>query len=171
MKIQNSTLQDIDEIFRLYRIATDFQRISFPQNVWPEFDRDLIETEIHEHRQWKLMINDTIACIWAITFYDPQIWQERNKDPSIYMHRIATNPDFRGQKFVSEIVEWAKGYAISRNKSFIRMDTCGDNKKLIAHYESSGFNFLGMSKLKNTEGLPSHYENADVCLFEIELNK
>ena len=49
------------------------------------------------------------------------------------------------------------------------MDTCGENKRLISHYESCGFEYLGLRKLKNTTELPLHYQNADVCFFEIQL--
>jgi GNAT superfamily N-acetyltransferase len=169
LNIINSTFEDIDTIFSLYKIATDYQKDRFPDNIWPEFERSLVETEITENRQWKLLIDNEIACVWAITFSDPQIWEERNNDPAIYIHRIATNPKFRGQKFVTKIVEWAREYAISQNKSFIRMDTCGDNKVLINHYVNCGFDFLGINKIASSEGLPSHYHDADVCLFEIKL--
>ncbi|WP_410744424.1 hypothetical protein [Gelidibacter sp. F63206] len=85
------------------------------------------------------------------------------------MHRIATNPDFRGNNFVKLIADWAKNLAQTQNRSFIRMDTCGKNERLIKHYEQCGFKFLGTKKLKDTSDLPSHYSNADVCFFEIEL--
>ena len=169
ISIENSTHKDINSIFYLYSIATDYQKIHFPDNLWPEFERSLVETEIAENRQWKLLIDQEIACIWAITFSDPQIWEGKNDDPAIYIHRIATNPNFRGQKFVSKIVEWALEYAASQDKSYIRMDTCGDNKVLINHYVNCGFKFLGMDKIASSEGLPSHYHDADVCLFEIKL--
>jgi len=169
MSIRNSTLKDITEIFRLYSLATEYQKTIFPENTWPTFEPELVETEIQEERQFKLVIDSQIACVWAITFTDPQIWEERNKDPSIYIHRIATNPNFRGLKFVSEIVEWAKGYAKSYQKRYIRLDTCGNNQKLIKHYKGCGFDFLGMVRLKNANELPSHYQNADVCLFQIKL--
>jgi ribosomal protein S18 acetylase RimI-like enzyme len=168
MKINNSTIDDIDEIFRLYKIATDFQKTRFT-NHWPVFEKSLVETEVAENRQWKIVVDEKIACAWATTFTDPQIWEERNNDPSIYIHRIATNPDFRGQNLVSEIVEWAKKYAKENGKTFIRMDTVGDNSGLIKHYEKCGFTFLGLLKLTNTKGLPAHYNNATVSLFQIEL--
>jgi len=171
LKIHQSSFEDITEIFRLYGLATEYQKTIFPENTWPTFEHELIETEIREKRQFKIVLDNQVACVWAITFTDPQIWEERNKDPSIYIHRIATNPDFRGRHFVSEIVKWARGYAASHQKKFIRMDTCGDNKKLIGHYKSSGFDFLGMVRLKNADQLPSHYQDADVCLFEINLNQ
>ena len=166
MKIQNSTKYDIEEIFRLYNMATNFQKTRFNLH-WPVFEKSLIKTEIKEHRQWKLVINNTIACIWATTFNDPQIWGEKNNDPSVYIHRIATNPDYKGRNFVLDIVDWAKEYAHKHDKKFIRMDTVGENLKLIAHYEKCGFSFLGLSQLTDTNGLPAHYTNAAVCLFEM----
>lgn len=168
-KVQNSTIDDIDEIFRLYEIATEFQKTK-ECVVWPTFEPSLVKTEISENRQWKLINDNQIACIWATTFDDPQIWEEKNEEPALYIHRIATNPEFRGHKLVAEIVEWAKKYAIEHNKRFIRMDTVGENKKLVSYYESCGFRYLGLSQLKNTSELPAHYHNATVSLFEIHLS-
>lgn len=171
MIIKNSTLDDIPIIFQLYDQATELQRKLFPSNAWPSFDENLIRTEIQELRQWKLLIDNQIACIWATTFSDPMIWEDKNIDPAVYIHRIATNPDFRGRQFVKTIIEWAKSHAINHGKKFIRMDTCGENKKLIDYYSKSGFDFLGINKLKSAEGLPMHYQGADVCFFEIELSQ
>jgi ribosomal protein S18 acetylase RimI-like enzyme len=169
MKIESCTTDDISEIFRLYRIASEYQRLKKTVVVWPEFEVQLVETEIAEGRQWKLIIDQKIACVWVITFSDEQIWEERNTDAAIYIHRIATNPNFRGKNFVSIIVEWAKEYAKSIGKDFVRLDTLGNNIKLIEHYTNAGFNFLGMFDLKNTDGLPDHYHNVPACLFEIKL--
>ncbi|HZF71437.1 GNAT family N-acetyltransferase [Sulfuricurvum sp.] len=165
MTIQNSIVDDIDEIFRLYIIATEFQKSKFFVH-WPEFDRSLIETEITENRQWKMVIDDQIACIWATTFSDHQIWGEKDSDPALYIHRIATNPDFRGNNFVTKIVEWAEKYAQENDKKYIRMDTIGENRGLIEHYKKCGFEYLGYFKLDTIEGLPDHYALADACLFE-----
>lgn len=170
MDIKNSTLEDIEEIFRLYKIASDYQKKKKTVVVWPEFERKLIEQEIKEHRQWKLIINGQIACIWATTFTDEQIWEEKNRDPAVYIHRIAINPDLRGNNYVMSIVKWAKGHAKTHHKRYIRLDTLGNNTKLIEHYTNAGFTFLGMYDLKNTEGLPKHYHNVPACLFEIDLH-
>ena len=116
MKIEKCTVQDIEEIFRLYGIASAYQKAKQTVVVWPQFKRQLVETEIAENRQWKLIIDNVIACNWATTFSDEQIWEERNADAAIYIHRIATNPDYRGKNFVSLIVEWARGYAKGMGK-------------------------------------------------------
>ena len=158
---------DLPAIFRLYRLATDFQRQKFPDNQWPEFDPALIKREIAETRQFKLLIDNQIACVWAIAYSDPEIWAEDDGQSAIYIHRIATDPDFRGNNFVQIIVDWARAFA--KDKRYIRMDTCGENKKLIAHYKKCGFAFLGIKQLADASGLPAHYHHAAVCYFEIQL--
>ena len=168
MKICNSQVQDISTIFELYKIATNFQNDK-SMVAWPNFERKLVKQEIEENRQWKLIIDDQIACIWATTDSDPQIWESKNNDPSIYIHRISTNPNFRGRSLVKYIVKWAIDYARKKNKKYIRMDTVGENHGLISHYKKCGFDFIGLSKLKKTSNLPLHYKNATVSLFQITI--
>lgn len=169
MEIADSTLSDVTEIFRLYRHATELQKTKMCV-TWPLFERHLIETEIRENRQWKLLLNGEIACIWATCFTDPLIWEERDEEPSVYIHRIATHPDYRGNNLVLHIVGWAKEYARTNGKQYIRLDTVGQNEALIAYYKRCGFAYLGLKKLKNTRQLPAHYHDASVALFEIKLS-
>ncbi len=168
MHITNCVKDDIGDIFKLYVVATNYQKERYTMH-WPEFDYKMVEDEIAENRQWKLIIDNEIACVWATTFTDPLIWEERNIDPSVYIHRIATNDHYRGKNFVVNIVDWAKKYAVLKEKKFVRLDTVGLNEKLIAHYTKCGFTFLELRNLKNTEGLPAHYHNADISLFELEV--
>ncbi|RAJ16168.1 GNAT family N-acetyltransferase [Olleya aquimaris] len=170
MTILNSTSKDIEAIFKLYKIASNYQKAKKTVVVWPDFERQLVESEINENRQYKLIIDNQIACVWAITFKDEQIWEGSQNDNAVYIHRIATNPDFRGQNFVSIIVDWAKQYALKNKIDYIRLDTLGNNTKLIDYYQQSGFDFLGFFNLKNTKGLPDHYHNETACLFQIKLN-
>ena len=171
MIVENIRLEEIDDVFNLYNIASAYQKSKKSVVVWPDFDRDMVSAEITEQRQFKLVIDNEIACIWAITFSDAQIWVKRNEDPAIYIHHIATNPSFRGHNFVASIVDWAKDYAKMHAKQFIRLDTIGDNTRLIKHYCTCGFNFLGMFNLPNVDELPPHYKEGPVCLFEIDLKK
>jgi hypothetical protein len=61
MQIENCTTRDVDTILRLYEAARSLQ-ISKGMVVWSDFDKQFIETEIDEKRQWKLLINEEIAC-------------------------------------------------------------------------------------------------------------
>ena len=168
MKIAQSTPHDIEQIFELYEIATDFQKTKFSVH-WPAFERTMVETEIDEGRQYKLLEGEQVAAVWAVAFRDPQIWKERDQDRALYIHRIATNPAFRGRQLVKKIADWAVRYARENQMDYVRMDTVGDNQGLIDYYQRCGFSFLGLDQLEDTEGLPAHYDKATVSLFEIAL--
>ncbi len=65
MSIENGTSLDISQIFYLYRGASTYQESKKTVVVWPIFERQLVETEIQENRQWKLIIDGEIACVWG----------------------------------------------------------------------------------------------------------
>lgn len=167
LQITNVLPEDIDLVFTRYAEAAAHQRRIGTVVVWPEFDRSMVAREISENHQWKLLIDGEMACVWATTFSDEQIWEARNVDPSLYIHRIATNPAFRGHNFVETIVSWAKEHARLNHKKFVRLDTLGNNTRLIDHYTGAGFTFLGMFELKDTTGLPAHYSKEPACLFQL----
>lgn len=166
--IERAVLEDVDYVFKLYDLATAYQKMKSDRS-WNGFERELIENEISENRLWKIVDNSEIACVFSISFSDELIWGEKDKDPSIYLHRIATNPDFRGKGYVKTIIEWAKKYALANGLKYIRLDTFGDNHALIDYYIKCGFKFLGLTSPKNTNELPKHYEGISLSLFEIEV--
>lgn len=170
MVIQNCLPGDLNEILTLYQAARDLQT-ERKMVVWPQFNTSLIETEIKELRQFKIVIDGVMACNWAITFTDKEIWEQRDQHDAVYIHRICVHSGYRGLRFVDWIVEWAKQYALSHQKKYVRLDTLGNNTKLIQHYTSAGFNFLGIHLLTNTAGLPKHYQDEpNCCLFELEVH-
>lgn len=169
MTIQACIANDVDTVFSLYEDARQLQK-SRGVVVWPFFDKQFIADEIANGRQWKITDGSNIACNWAITFTDKDIWEDREQGDAIYIHRLVTNPAYRGNNLVADMVQWAKAYALQHNRKFVRLDTLGKNTGLIKHYTKCGFTFLGIVRLANTQNLPLHYQQEpDCCLFEIEL--
>ena len=168
MEITNCELKDLHDIFELYDQAIAFQKTKNCA-VWPVFDVHDVTTAIVENRQFKITINQQIACVWTCTFEDKSIWGARDKNDAVYIHKIATNNNFKGQNLVAAIVNFSKNYALSKNKLFLRMDTVGENKGLIAYYKKCGFDFLGLYDLASFDDLPAHYFNAQVSLFEMRI--
>lgn len=168
MQIGNAVLEDIDTIFDLYDKAVEFQKKVFDKH-WLGFDRALVETEIAEKRLWKIAEETQIACIFSIAYADPIIWGEESGESAIYIHRIVTNPDFRGRGYVRSITEWAKNFATSNDIRFIRMDTWDDNRKLVDYYKDCGFKYLGVVTPEPSDQLPKHYVGISLSLFEIDL--
>jgi ribosomal protein S18 acetylase RimI-like enzyme len=170
MIIQNSTSNDLSIILNLYENAREHQRKQQTVTVWPEFDLLMIQNEIDTCHQWKIVIDNQVACVWATTLNDEDIWEEKDQNDGIYIHRIATNPNFRGNHFVKTIVAWATQYAKGNNRKYVRLDTLGKNTRLIEHYTKSGLDYLGEFRLANTTSLPLHYQQEPICLlFELEV--
>jgi ribosomal protein S18 acetylase RimI-like enzyme len=168
LEIVNSTAEDIDTIFEFYDLAIAHQKKVFNKH-WQGFSLALVEKEIADNRQYKILIGGKVASIFAVTFNDPQIWEERDQDPAIYIHRIVTHPAYRGHGFVTTITNWAKAYAKDNHLKYVRLDTWADNDKLLAYYTGCGFSHVGSIKIASDSGLPKHYEGISLNLFEIEV--
>lgn len=160
---------DIDNIFDFYDDAIAFQKTVFKTH-WKGFERSLIEKEVEEGRQWKIIKEGRIACIFAVEFSDPLIWREKDADPSIYLHRIVSHSYFRGSNFMLDIIEWAKEYGKSNAIKYVRLDTWGDNPQLMAYYVKSGFTHVGFSTPEPTPSLPKHYAGIELSLFELTID-
>lgn len=154
---------DIPDIMALYaaarRLQTDRKMV-----VWPFLEADFIQREIDHNKQWKAVIDGQIVCNWVVTLEDTDIWEARDQGDAIYIHRIASHPDFRGRRLIDDLVAWAKNHAQSIGRQYVRLDTLGNNTRLIDYYQSAGFDFLGVFQLTNTANLPAHYQNEPDCL-------
>lgn len=94
-----------------------------------------------------------------MAYNDQLVWGERDADPSIYLHRIVTNPAFRGKGYVKKIVAWAEDHGRAAGKGFIRLDTYVGNKRLNDYYRECGFRFSGVKTFDDdADGMvPKHY--------------
>ena len=169
MHFINSTPTDHALIFSFYDMAIAYQKTVFHKN-WAGFDEEMVMTEIREGRQWQIRNEaDDVLCVFATTFSDADIWREKNADPSIYIHRIVTNPQFRGGSFVNDIIVWAKAYGRANGKKFVRIDTWGDNPRLVGYYERCGFRFVETVQITSDMDLPKHYDGISLALLEIAI--
>jgi GNAT superfamily N-acetyltransferase len=167
-RVTNSSQNDMEIIFGIFNSAIEYQKKNGFE-LWPVFSRGLIEKEIAEKRHWKILHNNEIAAIFSVCYNDPVIWGEKDKDPSVYLHRIAVHPSFKGKGIIGIIKTWAEEHARQNNKNYLRMDTWGNNKTLRDYYIKAGFNYIGQQHLVKTEGLPEHYGGNILSLFQNEV--
>lgn len=170
MEIVTAEPADVDKVFKLYDQAVEYQKRVFDKH-WLGFDAKLVELEIKERRLWKIVGDTEIACIWSVAYADPIIWGGNSHESAMYIHRIVTNPDFRGRGYVRAITEWAKEHARENGLRFVRMDTWGDNQKLIDYYQNCGFKFVGLTTPAESDTMPPHYRGITLSLFEIDLGR
>lgn len=168
MEIILSQKEDIDVIFELYEAAIAFQK-QVGTNSWKGFERVMIEQEIAEKRHFVIKDENQITATFVLTYNDPIIWKEADKDSALYIHRIATNPNFRGRSYVQKIVNWVIEYARKTEKDFVRLDTTSGNERLNQYYIKCGFTYKGISHIEWTKELPEHYKEGLFALFEIKI--
>ena len=168
LQFVNCTIDDIDTIFRFYDDAIAFQKTVFNKH-WKGFDRQMIVAEVLAGKHWKIMMGGNVACVFEAQLSDPLIWKEKDKDPSIYLHRIVSHSDYRGNNFLGKIIHWAKVFGEQNGLKYIRLDTWGDNPSLINYYVRSGFEHVGFSIPDDFGALPKHYDALSLALLEMSL--
>jgi GNAT superfamily N-acetyltransferase len=166
MKIYRS-LSSSNDVFRdFWKAALTYQK-SKQLPLWPVYPEQRIKDEIHAGLHFSVVMpDDVLAGYFSIALADELIWGEKERGDAIYIHRICVNPDRKGNNLSNHILSWAYGYALVAGRKFIRMDTWGDNQRLVNYYIACGFQHVGNKQLSSVPDLPPHYSNANLALFE-----
>ena len=167
--ITPTTNQDLKTIYWLFDEAIAYQkRNGYP--VWPDYDKDTLDQDIAQHRQFKILIDGDIAAIFTILNSDPIVWRERNEDPSVYLHRVVVNPKYKGQKLFGDILLWTAERAGNLDIKLIRMDTWADNPVLVSYYKLFGFRIIEYYTTPNSLELPIQQRGNNVVLLEYQIH-
>jgi len=170
MEIVNAAIEDLETLMSFYDDAIAHQK-AVSNLVWKGFDKPVVVKEIEEGRQWKIMIDGKTACVFMTALNDPAIWDEKDTDTAVYIHRISTNPDFRGKGFVKIITDWGIGFAQNKQLDYVRLDTWQDNARLHDIYIKAGFTYVRKKLIDASANLPKHYWGVTLALFEIKVNQ
>lgn len=166
--IENTIESDLKVICWMFDQAILYQKLKkYP--VWNGYDVAVLQNDIAQKIQYKIVVNDEIACIFSVCYTDPIIWGEKDKGDAIYIHRIVVNPKHKKQKHFEKIFTWAKNHAIENDFDFIRMDTWADNPNIISYYCSFGFEFLTNFTTPNTADLPVQHRNLKLALLQYKI--
>jgi ribosomal protein S18 acetylase RimI-like enzyme len=168
VQITRSEISDLDIIFQLFADAIQYQE-QRGFELWPLFDRKMIEKEIIEGRHWKISIGSEIACVFSVLYSDSLIWKELDKNDAVYLHRIATSKDHKGKNLIVSVRDWAIEHARQSGKRFVRMDTWGNNVNMRDYYIRHGFTFLKQHHLDQEKGEIPHYGGPVLSLLQIEV--
>lgn len=168
INIETANPHDLQMVYWLFDEAIAYQNRN-GYVAWNGYDKVALQKEIQDKRLYKITNGKDILCIFCVLFADPVIWQEREKGDAVYLHRIVVNPNFKGQRCVEKIVNWAKVLAKEEQLKFIRMDTWAANPILMEYYKSFGFEFLEYFTIPETDGISSQYHNLKIALLEMRM--
>ncbi len=169
MVIQKSQPRSLKEFEGFWQAALAYQKErSLP--LWSAFPEATISDEINESRHFSGFVSRNIlAGYFSVTFSDSIIWGEAERSDAVYVHRMCVNPAVKGNHFAGQVLTWACGYAAAKERKFVRMDTWGDNQRLVDYYVKCGFTLIGFKQLTDVSGLPPHYRGQRLALFECEM--
>lgn len=168
MEIRRTTPSDIEIMRKMWEKAIRFQQEGgYP--VWPDFPEGLIFKEMDLDLNFKLTAGEKILCYFSISMNDPIIWEGKDNNDAIYIHRGVTAPEYRGLGLTRFVFEWARVKAKLLGRKYIRIDTWGSNRHLIDYYIRAGFKFIGYKKMGDSPELMEHYTNLTLALFETEV--
>ena len=146
--IRKATLKDIDQIIEITKACARFM---ISQNIyqWNEHYPNK-EAFVHDAERGELYVfevkNLIIGCITISTFMDeeyiPITWLT-NINNSIYIHRLAINPNDQGKGFAQKLMSYAENMARENNFTSVRLDTFSQNKRNQKFYEARNYKRLG----------------------------
>jgi GNAT superfamily N-acetyltransferase len=169
MKIDRSTLSSVIAFRNFWAAALAYQAAA-QLPAWSPYPEEKINNEIATGLHFSAFMHDGIlAGFFSVELSDATIWGSKEKGDAIYLHRMCVNPACRGNHLAASVLTWAYGYASDCGRKFVRMDTWGDNPRLVNYYVACGFRHIGNRQMSHATDLPSHYENANLALFENEV--
>ena len=167
-EITHTSTQDTELISWLFEQAMQLQG----QNgyyVWKTLDTEALRREIEHGSQYKVVRGTDILCVFSIQYTDPFIWRERDQHDAVYLHRIVTNPLFKGQRQFEKVLNWTRHLAQRHGRHFIRMDTWAINEKLLAYYASFGFEVVERYLTPDIPELLLQNRGLDLALLQLTL--
>jgi len=169
MIFRKSQRRSLKEFESFWQAALAYQKErNLP--LWSPFPEATISVEINESRHFSgFVFANNLAGFFSVTLSDPIIWGEAERGDAIYVHRMCVNPAVKGNNFAGQVLAWACGNAVAKERKFVRMDTWGDNQRLVDYYVKCGFTLIGFKKLSDVSGLPPHYRGQRLALFENEI--
>ena len=146
--IRKAKITDLDKIKSLTEAcakAMDAKGIYQWNEHYPSLER--LALDIEKEELYLLEENDKIKGIVVITDfmdeeYIPIKWLSKTNN-NLYIHRLATHPEFWGQGYAQKLMDFAENFARKNNFESVRLDTFSENKRNQKFYESRNYQRLG----------------------------
>ena len=144
MQIRKATIDDLDVIMSIYRVAQDFMIESGNPNQWGHFypSEDLVREDISKGISYVICDRDNPHGVFVLidglepTYQYIENGSWINEEPYITLHRIAS--DGKLHRIFKSAIDYSK--SISDN---IRIDTHSNNVIMQKQIEKNGFRKCG----------------------------
>ena len=146
--IRKAKLNDLREIKKLTEAcakALQQQNIFQWNEHYPSLEK--LQNDIEKQELYVLEAENTIISIIVLTSKMDEVYRNINwlskTGNNLYVHRLATRPEFWGKGFARKMMDFAEEFAKNKNFTSIRLDTFSENIRNQKFYESRGYTKLG----------------------------
>ncbi|PRX51538.1 GNAT family N-acetyltransferase [Salegentibacter salegens] len=146
--IKKASLKDLPKIKNLTEACAEVLQ---HQNIfqWNEHypSRDKLQNDVQNKELYVFEEENMIIAIIVLTSKMDEVYRSINwlskTGNNLYVHRLATHPNYWGKGYARKMMDFAEEFATSQNFSSIRLDTFSKNKRNQKFYEARDYTKLG----------------------------
>ncbi|MDO1502064.1 GNAT family N-acetyltransferase [Winogradskyella maritima] len=106
------------------------------------FENDVERSELYVLLNKEQIIGTLVCSTHMDDEYIPIQWLTPN-DKNLYIHRLAVHPNYQGQGYAQQLMNFAEAYAEKHFFDSVRLDTFSQNTRNQKFYEHRGYQRLG----------------------------
>lgn len=159
--IRKAFPKDLNEIKKLTEacaIALQQQKIFQWNENYPSREKlqnDILKEQLYVYKEQESIIAIIVLTPKMDSVYENINWLSKT-DKNLYVHRLATHPNFWGKGYARKMMDFAEEFARKNNFTSIRLDTFSQNKRNHRFYEVRGYIRLGDVYFPHKNEFPFH---------------
>jgi len=157
-KANLNDLRDIKKLTEACAKALQQQNIFQWNEHYPSLEKlkkDIEKQELYVFEEENMIIAIIVLTPNMDEVYRNIDWLSKT-DNNLYVHRLATHPEFWGKGYARKIMDFAEEFAKNKNFTSIRLDTFSKNIRNQKFYEARGYTKLGEVYFPHKNEYPFH---------------
>ena len=157
-KANLNDLRDIKKLTEACAKALQQQNIFQWNEHYPSLEKlkkDIENQELYVFEEENMIIAIIVLTPNMDEVYRNIDWLSKT-DNNLYVHRLATHPEFWGKGYARKIMDFAEEFAKNKNFTSIRLDTFSKNIRNQKFYEARGYTKLGEVYFPHKNEYPFH---------------
>ncbi len=146
--IRKALLSDLDSIHKLTQacakamIANGIYQWNEHYPTIARFQKDIELKELYILQEEHVIKGIVVVTDLMDEEYIPITWLTENID-NLYVHRLAVHPEYWGQGYAQQLMNFAEEFAKTNGYLSVRLDTFSQNLRNQKFYETRGYKRLG----------------------------
>ncbi len=146
--IRKALLSDLDSIHKLTQacakamIANGIYQWNKHYPTRARFQKDIELKELYILQEEHVIKGIVVVTNLMDEEYIPITWLTENID-NLYVHRLAVHPEYWGQGYAQQLMNFAEDFANTNGYVSVRLDTFSQNLRNQKFYETRGYKRLG----------------------------